>query len=271
MEVLFKEGHRHERFIIDDLREKGFDILESDPATGDQWTISLPVSSTVVIVGHLDGKVSPDMDVFEAKGFSPDNFKDYEKNGLSGKVSAFGYGEQLTIYMAATGRPALYAVKNKSTGKIITKTISDPPADINTIKARVFLAESYARRGELPACDKNGEFNCPFRYLHDEKETEVVQDEKINALAEAYDRARQKSTEAKSMQDEARSLLKDAIGENEKVESTDYKVSRSQVPRKRLDTEKMTNELGSDVVERYQTVTYHEQIRVTAKRKEELA
>lgn len=258
-EVIFKEGHRHEEHIIEDLREQGYDVQQVGD-DGRQLAIAVPVSQTILIEGHLDG-LTEDF-VVECKALSQDSFKKWLKDDFKAFPK---YGVQIAIYMTATGKKALYAVKNRNTGQLDVRILDDPPASVADIKRHIIEAEAYARRGELPDCDKD-DFFCPFRYLHDSSPTEEAEiDEAIEALAATYARARERETEAKAAKNEAKKRLEDQLGDREKVESSNYKVSRSQTTRRKLDTDKMAAELGDETIERYTVTNTYPTLRVMRK------
>lgn len=264
LETIFKEGHRHETLIIEDLEADGIKVDRFDER-GDQLAIELPISERVVIEGHLDG-ITDGGRVLECKALSQTSFEKWQRKGF-GEFQT--YADQITCYMAATGRSALYAVKNRNTGRVSTQLIDEPPSDIKEIKARVLKAEMYARRGELPPCDRKKGWGCAFRYLHDNGDEGATFDEAIESLARAYREAAVREKEAAGMKAEAKERLMQQLGDTEKAESSSYRVSRYKTTRGRWNEEKMQEELGAEAVERYKLYTTTETLRVTEKKKED--
>ena len=95
---LFERGNREEAWIIEDLRRAGFEVIDRDPATGEQWVVRWGH-----VGGSLDGVVrglleAPKTDhVLEVKTFNRKSFEWLTKNGV--KRAKPEHFTQMQVYM----------------------------------------------------------------------------------------------------------------------------------------------------------------------------
>lgn len=259
-ELRMAEGNLHEPAILDHLRRQGWTIID------EQREVELVVGDRLVIRGHLDGigdqGPAATARVIEAKAMGDDPFKEWLANGFSTNRR---YATQLSIYMAGTGLPGLFVVKNRNSGVVDITEVDEPPIPITQVKARVARVEAIARTGDFPECDTTYLWNCPFRYLHDQRELPglaggQVDDAEVDALAGAYDRARTLATQADAMKKLARDRLADVVRDRKKVKTGAWSVSCSLQKRTQVDMAKLRAEID---VAPYEVTSEVETVRVT--------
>lgn len=251
-ELRMAEGNLHEPAIIDRLEEDGYEI------DAEQREVELVIGDRIVIRGHIDGATSDR--VVEAKAMGQDPYGDWLAKGFDGN---YRYACQLSTYMAALNLKGLMAVKNRNTGHLHVTEVDEPPVPIALIKARVARVEAIARTGELPDCDVSSTWNCPFRFLHDQKDrqsVDVIDDDEVDALAAAYDHARLLATQADGMKKTARDHLADAVRDRGKVRTTRWSVSCRPEKKTRVDLNKLRAEID---VSPYEVISEVETVRVS--------
>jgi hypothetical protein len=204
MQDRFNEGHLHEPDIVRRANtEFGLEVFAKDPATNRQYEVQVPVTTTVVIDGHTDGKclgmVTDEPDywntgrgtefedsdlmtlapgefrVFEAKTMSHAAFTRWVKMSWAERWAAYpGYAKQMTVYLAGMSlldgvdyEKWVYAVKNKESGQVIVEPGIGYPYSLPAIKAQVLGIEAHVRQG-LPipeACHPGSQWPCPVYYI----------------------------------------------------------------------------------------------------------
>lgn len=188
MQDRYNEGHLHEPDIVRRANtEFGLEVFAKDPRTDQQWEVNVPVSDTVVITGHTDGKclglmfdeadywetdrgremgalfdydggpvVSPgEFRVFEAKTMSHAAFTRWAAMTWAERWAAYpGYAKQMTCYVrgmsaldGTTYDKWVYAVKNKESGEILIECGYGEPYPWPMIVAQVMSVEAHVRNG----------------------------------------------------------------------------------------------------------------------------
>lgn len=182
-------------------------------AHDNQFTCQVPVGTTAVIRGHMDGiaeSSNGERVVIECKALAHSYWDKYQKGG----IEAFPYyATQLSLYMHATGLPGMFIVGLKDENGLITDTtelivdrFEKPILPLGKLKARVAQIEKIAASGELPACDQNS-YPCQYVYLHDDDEDddgEVTVDPDLDVLAEKYSKGMELEKEGKRIKEEAK-------------------------------------------------------------------
>jgi hypothetical protein len=155
----FRAGHQYEKWLLDDLRAIGCEVIEIDETTGQQIRIELAN-------GHLRGKLDgiatglPEAPsaahVVECKSHNDKSFKEVVKKGLrEGKPDHFA---QCQLYMHGTGiNRALYIAESKNTAEQYCERIEYDPAFCLALEARI---ERIVFAPRPPA--KNEGFWCGF-------------------------------------------------------------------------------------------------------------
>ena len=208
LQVKFDEGNKNEPVILDwltgkkpewrdgsgaplgvSLRDPLLDTSYRDLGTGmtraaddRQFTMEWEILPDVVIRGHLDGigqvyvtgveGVELGPIVVEAKAFGDALWDKWIRHGVS---SMEGYAMQLSLYMIASGLPALFVVGHKDKAgdvfEVRMEHVAAPLVGLGKIKKRAKVIFDGVESGVLPAgCDKY-DYPCPYYKLHPPGET----------------------------------------------------------------------------------------------------
>lgn len=158
IERLFQTGHREEARMVSDLRAIGCDVLDRDPDTEQQWTVSFLNGH---FKGSTDGKASnvpgfePDEDVLlEFKTHNKKSFDDWRKHGVQWAKPV--HYSQMQIYMKGLGlKRGLYMAHCKDDDRVETEIVEYDAehADHLLNKAALILtAETPPERVESFQC-----------------------------------------------------------------------------------------------------------------------
>lgn len=273
LEEIFETGHRLEPEIVEGARgyDQYLDIEETDE-NGRQFEVELQVTDNAIIRGHVDGLAYDDefkepQFVVEAKSFGDSLFRQHINGSLFNNNPY--YRDQLTVYMEATGLPALYAVGEKvedengdiTLGDVDVEEIPTPPGNINKIKAKLIKAMELADKGELPVeCDCN--WWCPTPYLHEQTDEHVIDDVdlsiRIDALCATYTKARAEEKNAEAKKKETGKKIAELLEKNEieKGETERFTVSQVSYNRKRLDKKALKKVVNLEEFEVEYLVSY---------------
>lgn len=169
MGQVFAEGNLHESAVIEWLKGRGYKIQD------EQLEVVIPCPLNCVIVGHVDGIADWDISrgVLEVKSMSDNAFKTFQKMRWDTPGLIQKYKWQISSYMISLGLPGLLVVKNRNNGDTLILEIPKPFYDKSQLIARVVSLEIQARKGLPESCD-NPSYPCPFYYLHEEKELELM-------------------------------------------------------------------------------------------------
>ena len=148
-ERLFQTGHREETRMLDDLRQIGCGISDSDPETGKQWRVEL---ASGVLVGKLDARgtnipgAEATEHVVELKTHNDKSWKDVVKKTVA--VSKPEHFAQMVIYMHGLSLTrALYLAHNKNTDEIHAERVHADPVRAMQLVAK---AERIASTDRAP-------------------------------------------------------------------------------------------------------------------------
>lgn len=277
MEEKFAEGHRLEPVIIDMVQDERGTLIG-----GQQEEVEVTVTPEIVIRGHLDGienrgSYAGDERMVEVKAFTESMYKDVLRGRLFDNVPR--YRDQLTIYMKATGLPALYATGLKVEGEggnvtvdeVHLEEIDTPPNDIASIKAKVIKAAKRAEKGDLPEECCGGDYFCPVYYLHENQDRELVDGEmgeELDRLCTTAVEARKKEKMWAKTKKEANKAIEEILREKgvDRGESAAFKFTLVTPTRTRLDKGKLEED-GIDLSQ-YETEFSYSYPRITAKQQE---
>lgn len=300
MQERWNEGHLHEPDIVRRANtEYGLEVFAKDPATNKQWAVCVPVSDTIVIDGHTDGKVvghildveDPDAVYpgeergFEAKTMSSEAYKRWVKMTWEERWRAYpGYAMQLTVYGRGMGVDRfVYGVKDKEAGTVTMEAVDGLPYDWNLIKAKIAQVEAHVRQG-LPIpeeCFPKKQWPCPVYYIgpcgEDKRDTLAERENEIVlALAVTYDQNRDAENIAKKAKETARDEIKKHLPEGGKFDVEGWKIaftkrtSKGSSPVERFDMEQFVAD-HPELAEQYTTTEQvetwtTEKVNVTAPR-----
>lgn len=275
-----ESGNRYERIVKDRLRGEGWAI------TGEQDYVDVPVSERIVIRGHLDAwhifppdisgvlgfewatLVAPGSDMMlEVKSMSGRVFDKWLSQGFAGFES---YAWQLSVYMRATGRPALYVVVNRDDDAVYDFRVVDvPPVPWQQVRQKAMLVDYWRKRADMPECTGHT-YLCPFDYLCDRRELafEEIEDGSlptIDRLAAEYDQQRRLMADVKGRQEAIRSEILVALGGRDGVDTGRWRVKRATVGTKSLDKGALSQYLATvgRKLDEFMEESSHERLTVT--------
>jgi len=187
-----------------------------------QQEIYLDVTGRLKVVGHIDGFARDSFQghVVEIKSQNRVAWDEFERShwdsGLFPK-----YKWQVSCYMIAYDAPLkLVRVLVDDEGRAVEEHVSyvdEPFYSLADIRSRILRVEAAAATGVLSA-ECTPAFPCPYFYLHEEIDRELIDDETIDVLAHEYEDARAASAAARGKQDAARRALREA-SEQDKYET----------------------------------------------------
>lgn len=135
---LFQTGHREEDRMVEDLRRAGLTVHAVDPASGEQWAISLVGGH---FCGHLDGIVEGVVEapktvhVLECKTHNLKSFDQLVAHGV--KVAKPEHFAQMQTYMRAMGiERALYIAHCKNDDRLHIERVKADGHEAMQIVAR---------------------------------------------------------------------------------------------------------------------------------------
>lgn len=253
-------GVEHEDELIQwAADDAGYKVAELQPQ------VEIKVGARIVVRGHADALVvRPDEAdavlgrVVEAKWLGQSTWDEFWARGFEGFER---YRWQAGVYQSGLEWPVIYAVGNRETGEMKWRMVK--PTELPTrgeIARRalgvVRAAEKAAMTGDLPPCDATM-FPCPFFFLHDEEEPELVADPDlavaIDEAAALYDAARAAEKVAQEAKAKAKANLDAVVGEMTRAETEGWKVTRSK-PSRRFDQSKF-REANPEMYEKFKTET----------------
>jgi hypothetical protein len=222
---VFANGHRIEA-----------EVLEKYPAVDRQWEVRLPVTGRIHVVGHIDGVISwphdsadvvPNIDVSKDRlvEVKSQSREEWDRFAADGWETGFfpKYKWQVSCYMHASGLPltlirALRDEDGNWTGETNISYVDAPFYSIAEIRARVLRVEAAAATGVLNAtCTPS--FPCPYFYLHDEIDRELITDDGVDILAREYAEASRDENIARDRKTNAKRALRVAV-ESDKYETS---------------------------------------------------
>lgn len=166
IESIFSEGHLHEQAVRELLESEGAEIEDQEQVT--LWIIP----GKLKITGHVDGNITNWNQVWECKALGKEGFKRWRNVGFDAYPE---YPWQISVYMLALDKPALYTVKCRDDGQLDRMVIQEPPIPIKEIRAKAIGVYTAHKNGVMPECDPE-RWMCSFYFLHDEaKENETFE------------------------------------------------------------------------------------------------
>lgn len=258
LQVRFDAGNDHEQACLQAMREKGYNIVDS------QLEVELAVAGALV-VGHIDGAIRDKSiivpSVWEAK--APGAWSKFEKAYKTNDWSdplAHRYSWQASSYMLALNMEMLVCCLTDS-GQIRTFGIEKPPFSLDAIEGRVAYMEEMVKLNRLPKDCSQPDNPCPLEFLHHPEELEP--DPEIDSLVLERESLRLQAKSATALVKELDAQILSALGERESVETPTSKVTRYTTRRGTI--KKETLEAAGLDPELLTTYTTSESVRITAK------
>lgn len=246
IEAAAQEGRRHEPWIAEDLRKKGYKVTESPGVCAkgcdrEGFHVEYELDGHV-LRGHLDRIASKNDKVMfgEFKALSRFRSSDLIQAidlGLSELIHKFPeYAFQIAGYHLATGWPCLYAIKNRDTGELTVRELNGSYyLDTEALRLKIAAVEQWVKAGKLPVCDlPEGDFFrdrvCPFRYMsvdpmnvpwdtYDPTQQATITPEKqqeLTKLAEEYAKVNDDVTKLTTRQDEIKGKFAEIVNDTHK-------------------------------------------------------
>lgn len=168
---LFERGHREEAWIIESLRDAGYEVQDRDPETGHQFRLA----GHGMFGGSLDGKIKVDGRwlVLELKSSNKKQFDWLVSKGV--KAAQPKHYAQMQLYCYHAGLPgALYISSCKDDDRIYAQQVGADPAEGKRLTelahATIDAQEPPVRmlRGEAPCLLKatdGTEYPCQYYSL----------------------------------------------------------------------------------------------------------
>lgn len=185
LDVILNEGHLHEQAVRELLESEGAEMSSQEKV--ELWIIP----GKLKIVGHVDGDVINWDQVWEGKALGKEGYRKFKNVGFDAYPD---YAWQISMYMIALDKPALYTVKNRDDGEILRLVIDTPPITLDEINAKCLALYTAFNNHEMPACDPE-RWMCSFFFLHDEQADDepltFVEDPYIEAVAGALAEVRE--------------------------------------------------------------------------------
>lgn len=222
-QLIFNEGNLHEEDVVARLRSDGYEIFNT------QEQHNLHVFGDVYVQGHIDGMINhPDWRnyrLLEIKSMAQESFDSVVKHGWEAPGLMQKYKWQISAYMHMTSLEGRLVAKNRNRGNLHILDIERPFYNLSDIKQRVIFMEARVARGELPNTCDTSNFPCPFRYLHEEDDPEVLEDAALLTLAKFYKRVQAEEANVTAKLKVARKALRTGLGDRKKVELDGAKVT----------------------------------------------
>lgn len=258
---VFDEGHLHEDSMCEWVESRfGWELVR-------EVEVEFPVSSSVIVRGHIDADIVGEDLYLENKSQSKDEFERYKSDWSTGWFPHYKWSQ--SVYMAATGKGCLLVRKNRNNGEFKWESFYVPWYTEAQIRAKVLSIEGAARRGELlEECSQD--YGCPVHYLHNVREQaeSAVGDEELDMLMRQYKKAVSDEKIAKGIKEESRKAIRGAITGNSYQTVSGSRVTfYMQGNPPTLDLEKM--EKDGIELDKYRTQTKSERMRVMLKENED--
>ena len=203
---VFAAGHRIEE-----------EVLAQREVSSQQKQVWMQVTRRIFVIGHIDGIEGDYID--EVKSQNQEEWDRFAAHHWDGGFFP-KYKWQVSVYMHALNMPLrlIRALRDKEgnwTGEVAVSHVDEPFYSEADIRERVLRTEAAAATGVLSA-ECSPVFPCPYFYLHDEIDRELIDDEGVEILAKEYAAAQQLEALAKGMKANTRKALRIAC-ETDKV------------------------------------------------------
>lgn len=266
-------GNRYEAIMKQRLTDNGYII--GDEQDEIELTILQHGEEIALIRGHLDGETVIDPQfptdrMLEVKSMSDTVYTEWSRHRFERFTT---YAWQLSAYMHATGKPALYAVINRDTEETELLPIDTPPVSLIEIESKVQAVEVLNQQNIMPPCS-GAKYPCAYSYLCDRSDISYEDMQRIGddgdavlaAAVEEYEAIRREEDAIKVRKAAVRDNILAALGDRSKADVGLNRVQYITSTSKKLDQKALRAHLGDDLDQFYTTNEYT-QLRVT-KRKE---
>ncbi len=239
LQRIFDEGNLHEKAVLRELEEAGFDIIEQQRSF--EW-------KKFQLTGHIDGKIRIDGKLIpiDIKSCSPNIFpaikKLTSKEMLTSKYTWIRkYPAQILLYMLMDGSDeGILLFKNKGSGEKyqMNFNLNDHLEYTESILKKLEIVNSYVEKEEIPDIEKSDECrNCDFCktscfpgqdygpgfdiYSDEELEAKLLRREELKESAKEF---KQLDDEIKKQMKGKNAVIGDFLIESKEYERKSYKV-----------------------------------------------
>lgn len=212
--MIFDEGDRQERAVLEDLAKANFPIIEQQSAF-----VIKNKAGDIIISGHLDGKIiCTDNETgvvsavpIEIKSMHPNIFQGVNSLADFKKKSwTKAYLAQMTVYLLGNNMSlGLFILKNKSSGQL-KQIVMDLDYELGEDCLKTAeLIEEYVKNKELPDRIENRDTckDCPFGHiclpdLDFGQEIEVADDPSFEEKLDRYFELKENAAESDKLYDD---------------------------------------------------------------------
>jgi hypothetical protein len=216
MQTIFDRGHEIEDLVLDQLVADGWTIYDRQREV--IIPVDIPSDIPIFIVGHIDAlgippvgvSSDPEANLFphvvEVKGFGPDYYAKYLREGINGFPR---YSVQAGAYCIGIPCGDLAFVVYEKETEAIHVSFHENKIPEWHLSAIVLAVEEMTRKNEIPTC--TNDYPCPYYYLHDPKEMPMPLDPLASTLVQSIVNIDEQAKLLKSARDICMNQLKDAI------------------------------------------------------------
>jgi len=180
----------------------------------------LQVTGKIMVVGHIDGIDDYDNSIVEVKSQSQEEWDRFERHHWDAGFFP-KYKWQVSSYMLSLptifgGHRTLKLIRalrgedGEWTGETSISHVDNPFYTVAQIRERILKIEAAAATGVLMA-ECTPTFPCPYFYLHEEIDRELIDDDSIEVLAREYGEAMAAEAVAKGKKANTRKALRAAL------------------------------------------------------------
>ena len=248
-------GNEYEGIVKDRLTKEGWVIDDEQGFVEVKVPLNVDGAPEYAIIrGHLDAMgihhTDDPMDdrMLEVKSMSTNVYDKWTRHRFDGFPT---YAAQLTFYMAASGKPSLYAVICRDTDELELIPYDTAPMDVEFLYNKVRSVEALNIQGIIPPC-AGAIYDCSYDYMCDKRDISPADLAKFGddvALGEAikrYDDAREQGRIVDVLKAAARDDVIAAMAGREKVDVGLTRVSYQSSERKKLNVKKLREDYDED-------------------------
>ena len=269
-------GNKYEGIVKNLLAEEGWIIDDEQGFVEHRVDLNVEGAPEYAIIrGHLDAMgihhIDDPMDdrMLEVKSMSTNVYDKWQRHRFDSFPT---YAAQLTFYMVASGKPALYAVICRDTNELELIPYDTPPMDPELLFDKVRSVEALNVQGILPPCS-GSQYTCSYDYMCDKRDISPADLAKFGddvALGEAierYDEARDQENLIKVLKADARDDIIAGLAGREKADVGLVRVSYQSSTKTKLNIKKLRTKLGDELDDFYDEYEVTS-LRVTTPKKE---
>lgn len=136
LERIFRDGHRIEDIVVQDLKAAGIEIIELDPLTGRQWEFS---DFEGHVQAHADGLIETEgagVALCEIKSMNDARFNEFKNMGVKFSHNHYWYQMQLMMGLGQY-ECCLFIAYNKNNGRYHHQWVDYDELEFEFARARI--------------------------------------------------------------------------------------------------------------------------------------